>query len=170
MTDAKRYMEIETFNKTNVSCGKSRNGYGHSNFADRDFEPGEVVMKGFGRIINHQSGQYSVQIGLMEHFIPNKWTGKYWNHSCNPNTFVRTRSDKFPDLIARRRIKKEEEITFAYYTNEFGWTKSANENFVSCHCGEKKCKGKIFSYSQLTNSEKKRLIQAGQVAEYLLNL
>lgn len=158
------------FNKTNIIFGKSSNGYGHSYFAKRDFEIGEIVMKGQGRIINQQTQNYSVQIGLNKHFLPNKWTGKYLNHSCNPNTFVKTREDKLPNLIAMKRIRQGEEITFAYYTSEFVWTKIAHENYVACRCGEVKCKGKILSYSQLTNAEKKKLNKSGQLSKYLQNL
>src|SRR3989344_7599028 len=101
--------DIIDFNQKNVFTGKSPRNYGHTYFAKRDFRPGETVMMSFGKILDHQTNHLSVQIGFDKHFLPTKWTCRYWNHSCNPNCFVRTRKDGFPNLVALKKIERGEE-------------------------------------------------------------
>mgnify|MGYP001582859880 CR=1 FL=1 len=93
------------FNRENVNAGLSSKGYGHTYFVKKDFKPGEEVMRGFGKIIDHQTSHISVQVGTKKHYKPEKWTGRYWNHSCDPNTYIKTRSDGFPSLVALKKIK-----------------------------------------------------------------
>lgn len=59
--------------------------------------------------------------------------GEMFNHSCDPNAGVRGQIV----LVARKNIKKGEEIFFDYET-----TDTQNLKFI-CHCGAKKCRGKI---------------------------
>ncbi len=159
--------EVENLNQQNTYSKKSERGYGQAYFAKRDFKQGEVVMCGYGKIIDHQTPHLSVQIDFGRFYLPIKTTGRYWNHSCDPNTFVRTRSDGFPNLIAARKIKKGEEITFAYYMTEFSWSKAADESKIKCRCGSKKCRGKILSFSQLSRSEQNRLAKTNKISDYL---
>lgn len=160
--------EIIVFNKNNVECGKSSKGYGHTHFAKRAFRRGEVVVHGWGsKVIDHQTNRFSIQIGHKRHFLPKKWTGRYWNHFCEPNCFVRTRADGFPDLVAARSIRVGEEITYGYFMTEHSWTSCANEKNVECLCGTKKCRKKILSFSQLDTASRKKLIKKGHVSSYL---
>ena len=159
--------KIRAFNKNNVSYGLSSKGYGHTYFAQRAFKPSEVVMMGFGRIIDHQTSHKSVQIDYSKHYLPDKWTGAYWDHSCSPNTYIHTRVDGFPNLIALKNIKKGEEITYAYWMTEYEWSKGAKENTIRCKCGEKDCRGKILSFTQLSNSEKTKLLNKQLCSKYL---
>src|ERR1700684_4039703 len=119
--------EVVALNKKNVQPGHSLRGYGISYFAQRDFKKGEVVMYGYGKIVDHQTSHISVQIGPRKHYLPSKWTGRFWNHSCKANTYVQTRSDGFPNLHAAQAIKKGEEITYSYWMTEFAWTKGTDE-------------------------------------------
>lgn len=158
---------IINFNKQNVYADKSGRGYGFGYFSKKDFRPGDVVIRTFGKIINHQTSHYSLQIDFGRHFIPKKWTGRYLNHSCSPNTFIKTRGDGFPDLIASIKIKRDQEITYAYSMSEYTWSRNTAENYLHCKCGSKKCKGKILSFSQLSKIEKKRLIDKKSCSKYL---
>ncbi|MBI2086552.1 MAG: SET domain-containing protein-lysine N-methyltransferase [Candidatus Zambryskibacteria bacterium] len=158
------------FNQNNIYQGLSSNGYGGACFAKKDFNAGEVIIMGIGKIINHQTPTISIQIGVGKHFQPTKWTGRYWNHSCNPNTFVKTRTDGFPNLVALRRIKREDEITYSYAMTEYSWCKNAKEKTILCKCNNKKCKGKILSFSQLSKSEQKRLVKKTKCSLYLKKL
>lgn len=160
--------EIISFNQKNVYTGTSPKNYGQAYFASKEFKPGDKVMVGFGRIIDHQTPHISVQTGIKRHYKPKKWTGRYWNHSCDPNTYIKTRLDGFPNLIALKKIKKGDEITFAYYMSEFEWTKDVYESQAKCKCGEKNCKGKILSFSQLSKKEQKSLKSKGICSKYLL--
>ncbi len=160
--------EVIFLNQKNVCAGTSPKGYGQAYFARKTFNPGDKVMAGINKIIDHQTSHVSVQIGMKRHYKPEKWTGRYWNHSCNPNTCIKTRSDGFPNLIALKKIKKGDEITFAYCMSEFEWIKSADENQIKCKCGEKNCKGKILSFSQLSKREQENLKSKGICSQYLL--
>jgi hypothetical protein len=160
--------KAEVFNQANVYTGKSSNGYGNTYYAKRDFKTGEKIMLGFGRITDHQTSHSSVQIGPKKHYVPTKWTGKYWNHSCNPNCYMKTGPETFPELFAAKPIKKGEEISYPYWMTEYEWSSKAKENFVSCLCGSGNCKGKILSFSQLPEKQREVLKQKGQISKYLM--
>jgi hypothetical protein len=162
--------EIVTFNQENVYCAKSTRGYGMTYLAKKDFRCGTVIMHGFGKTIDHQTSHFSVQVDFGKHFLPKKWTGKYWNHSCEPNTFIKTQPDGFPDLIALRAIKSHEEITYGYYMTEYVWSKGAKENAIQCYCGAGSCAGRIRSFSQLTPQEQLNLVRESQLSDYLVEL
>lgn len=169
-TKVRVLLELEeaiSHNKKNVYNKRSPKGYGWSHFANKPFQPGETVVVGFGRIIEHQTGHCSIQIHNSTHIFPTKYTGRYWNHSCNPNCCVRTRNDGMPTLVALREISVNEEITFGYHMTEFSWKKDADENHIECLCGDEKCTGHIRSFSELTQPEKEMAYQSKQLSEYL---
>jgi S-adenosylmethionine decarboxylase len=159
--------KITELNKANVQCGKSPLSYGFTHFAKKTFHKGDVVVKGIGEIVPSQTSHFSIQIATDKHFIPTKWTGKYWNHSCNPNCYVKTREDGFPDLIALENIEKGEEITYAYYMTEYEWCKEAEERTIKCKCKNENCCGRILSFSELSKEEKIHLIHKGTLSNYL---
>lgn len=154
-------------NKKNVLVGKSSKSYGFTYFAKKDLKKGEIVMSGLGKIINHQTPHFSVQIGYAKHFLPAKWTGRYWNHSCDPNTYIKNRPDGFPDMVALRNIKKGEEITYGYWMTEFAWIKDAEERRIKCKCRTKKCKNKILSFSGLSTKDREMLKKNKLCSKYL---
>lgn len=162
--------QIITFNQKNIFIGKSPMGYGFSQFARKDFKKGEEIVKGWGKIIDHQTDKISIQLGMNKHCKPNKWTGRYWNHSCNSNTYVNTRADGFPSLFAAKDIKKGEEITFHYAMTEYEWVTTADEVSVKCSCGSKKCSGRILSFSQLSTKEQKYLKDNKLCSRYLYSV
>lgn len=162
--------QITAFNMRNIYTGRSKNGYGFSYFAKRDFKKGELIMMGFGKIIDHQTPHCSVQIGTNKHYIPSKWTGKYWNHSCEPNINVKTRPDGFPNFIALRDIKKDDELSYSYWMTEYAWVKGTDELKVKCGCGSNKCVGRILSYSDLSTEEKIDSKKRSLISRYLLGL
>ena len=169
MKKKETFSAITRFNQMNVSCGDSPKGYGKAYFALRSFKPGEVVIKGFGVPGNHQTSNFSVQIGLERHFIPRKWTGKYMNHVCvKPACKVVTRSTGFPDWVADRHIAKGEEITYNYAMSEFEWSDVAVEKVIWCLCKTKKRNHKIPSFSLLKHNTKLKL--KNKLSIYLQNL
>lgn len=161
--------EVTTFNKKNVYVGSSGKSYGRTYFARRDFKGGEIVMAGFGKVINHQTPHYSVQIREKKHYLPKSWTGRYWNHSCDPNTHMKTREDGFPNLVAMRSIKKGDEINYSYWMSELSWIKNADELKIKCKCKSKNCLGKIFSFSQLSSKKQRSIINKKRCAKYLFS-
>ena len=161
---------VVAFNQKSVDCGKSPKGYGRTYFAKHNFQRGDIIIHGFGKIINHQTSKISVQISLNKHYLPTKWSGRYWNHSCGPNCFIRTRSDGFPDLVALKDINKGEEITYGYFMTEFSWSARAQERRIVCRCGTKKCLKKILSFSQLDYKHQCDLKKRKIVSSYLYHL
>ena len=160
--------EVLKFNQNNLTTGRSKKGYGFSYFAKRDFKKDEKIMEGYGRFVNHQTSHCSVQVGAHKHYVPEKWTGRYWNHSCNPNCYMKSRSDGFTTLFALKNIKEGDEITYNYAMTELSWVTNAKETYVKCLCGEKKCKGKILSFSQLTPKEQSTLRELGICSQFIL--
>jgi SET domain-containing protein len=81
----------------------------------------------------------------------------YINHSCTPNLGY---ADGSLVLFALRDIAPGEELTWDYSTaiNEAGWE-------VECGCGSSGCRGKIQSYCDLPEDERRRL--SGLVLAYL---
>jgi MFS family permease len=65
-----------------------------------------------------------------------QWPERHINHSCNPNTFVKT-SAGTRQVIALRNIAPGEEITYHYAINGFG------DTFWQCGCQSKECLGTV---------------------------
>lgn len=104
-------------------------------FAQRDFKKGEVVLKWNPKPLTKEEFEkltskklaYVLHIGR-KYFLM-QTPEKFVNYSCEPNTFTKNLSD-----IARRNIKKGEEITSNYGKEGL--------DISECKCGSKKCKGK----------------------------
>lgn len=160
---------VVAFNQGNVYCGKSPKGYGMAYFAKHNFKAGDIAIHCFGKIIDHQASHLSVQIGIKKHFLPTKWTGRYLNHSCEPNCFAHTRPDGFVDIVALQGIKQGEEITYSYFMTEYSWSPRAYEKNATCLCGANKCCKKILSFSQLTDEQKNNLKNRKIISSYLHN-
>jgi guanidinoacetate N-methyltransferase len=160
--------EIILFNKNNVVCGLSKLGYGYTHFAKKDFKKGDLVAMGYGKIIGKQSRHNSIQIGFDKHILPTKWTGRYWNNSCSPNCYVRTRDDGFPDLIALKKIKNGDEITYSYFMTEYEWDENIPAATIECLCGAPNCHAKLRSFSML--SEKEKNLYMHHVSKYLYHM
>jgi uncharacterized protein len=63
---------------------------------------------------------------------------RYINHSCDPNTYVRTIGGQRV-VLARREIQSEEEITYDYCINGSG------DTVWNCNCGAARCRRVIHS-------------------------
>jgi hypothetical protein len=81
----------------------------------------------------------------------------YLNHCCDPNIGFTDGSLTFHAL---RDIDAGEELTWHYSTsiNEPGWG-------FACNCGSRHCKGRVVSYCDLDDADRKRL--AGLTLAYL---
>ena len=100
------------------------------------------------------------QVDYDKYFVPKVGSfGWYINHSCNPNCSVHGERE----LVASRRIRKGEELTFDYSTN-VGWDGYAME----CLCGARNCRGVILSYAHLGEELKRKY--GSNVSPYLMRL
>jgi len=117
-----------------VAIKKSKiNGKGV--FTKRDFKKGEVILVWSPKFLTKL--QVCKLTQTQKHYLykeKNKYffmqsPEKYVNHSCNPNTKSKNKSD-----IAIRNIKKGEEITSNYENG-------APHITFKCKCGSEKCDG-----------------------------
>ncbi len=70
---------------------------------------------------------------------------RYFNHSCNPNVYLRFESDRTV-VVARRPIEAGSELTLDYLINNSGG------DSWPCRCGTSRCRGKT-GYSFFTLPE-----------------
>lgn len=79
-------------------------------------------------------------------YIQLKELPRTFNHSCNPNAFIRKKNE----LIALKNIKKGEEITYDYSTT-MNDDEIKVEGFwkAKCKCGSDNCRGIIDQFKTL---------------------
>lgn len=104
-------------------------------FASRNFKKGEVVIKWdvSHQLTSEEVKNLQTQEKRYVAFLDGKYIlmqppARYVNHSCDVNTYAKNFCD-----IAKRDIKKGEEITGDYSENETPGFE------MVCHCGSKNC-------------------------------
>jgi uncharacterized protein len=106
-------------------------------FAKRDIFKDEIIHRFSGRIINHLESKSipdkeeckALQIGF-DKYLDLDIPGVLINHSCNPNCGIKNDYD----LIALRRITKDEQIMYDYSTTmDDGYS-------MECRCNSKNCR------------------------------
>lgn len=107
-----------------------------------DCRQGEIILMIKGKEVGER-GKYSIQVAENIHIFPNEESGKYINHSCNPNTKI-TKDRVF---VALRDIKSGEEITFDYDTTEDEIAKK-----FTCLCGSSNCRGEVVGRKNLVRA------------------
>ena len=75
-----------------------------------------------------------------EKFVLDYSTTSFINHSCDSNLYVKYSSHAKCKIIAKRRIKKNEELTLDYALDQ-GWQQG---DFL-CDCKSKKCRKEVFA-------------------------
>jgi hypothetical protein len=128
-------------------------------FAERDIQKGQLVVHGRGLYKVKERTVHSFQTDKNT-FMQLDKTSRSINHSCDPNTGVRSNDCKGYDFIALKNIKAGEEITWDYDTTEYLvlWLKK-------CLCGSKNCRGKIRGYKFLDKRTKDKYGEF--IADYL---
>jgi len=119
-------------------------------FAARDFEKGQIILHNDMTKIKKK---YTIKEIRESGIDSDHWDyigrGKYIldyspesyvNHSCDPNSYIEFKKIGKTELIAKKPIKKGEEITKDYQMaamdqidNKEGWE-------MKCECGSKKCR------------------------------
>jgi len=118
--------------------------HGKGLFASRDIKKGERVFTFTGQkvkyLIDNQKKANLISSNIVG-IGKNTWIrpqriGFFYNHSCDPNTAFRGKVN----MVAKRNIKDQEEITFDYSLNESDifWQ-------MKCNCGSKNCRHLIRS-------------------------
>lgn len=146
----------DTENKLDVYVQKISREMGLGVFAGRDFQPGELVLRATGVVMDHQT-IYSIQVDWDRHLDPDS-PAKFLNHCCDPNLGVRSGAGGLPDFFARRPIRKGEPVTFDYAMTEFRhYTRPnlADDFDLTCLCGDSNCRGRLGYFSELSDEIKK---------------
>lgn len=123
----------------NVEVKKS-NIKGVGLFALRDFEDGEIILDyDDSDIVRDVSILTDHDWDFNTDFLENgkvvwqKEPERSRNHSCDPNSYDKT-INGVRRLVAKRRIKRGEEITGDYVMNGY------NNGTFECNCGSKNCR------------------------------
>lgn len=109
-------------------------------FASKDFCAGDTVLSiDDTHIVEDESTLTQKQHAFDLDYLEDKTVimqepEKYINHSCDPNTYVKT-IDAVRYVVAMKDIRKGEEITYDYSIN------GDNDGTFTCHCGSKNCRG-----------------------------
>lgn len=163
----------------NLKVKKSNNGLGL--FANKDFKKGEIILEFIGKIISSQEinkiknkkerkkiDDYSLQIDKNIFLLG---TGKnkknyddFINHSCDPNSYIFIYGNKVL-LVALKKIKKGEEITYDYSTTMYNdpWS-------IRCNCHSKICRGYIKEFRYLPQNIKMKYYRLGILPQYISNI
>jgi len=118
-----------------------------------------------GQIIKKKSIELSAvffQIGKELYLKSTDGIGAYLNHSCNPNAWIKI-SGRRVWLVALRRIKQGEEVTFDYSTtmNEDDWE-------MDCKCGSRNCRKRIRDFKYLPKMAQRKYMRLGIIPKYIL--
>ena len=94
-----------------------------------------------------------------------------FNHSCNPNAYIRGRNE----LVALREIGVDEEITFDYScTMLYDQARFNAEGLemwsCTCACGEDQCRGVIDEFRTLPEAQRVEYLAAGRVQDFILRV
>ncbi|MET0636358.1 MAG: SET domain-containing protein-lysine N-methyltransferase [Chitinophagaceae bacterium] len=104
-------------------------------FAQRRYEPGEVLALFSAGEIHSKPSYLTVQVGIDKHIMLQPEHLQYINHSCDPNVFFDTSS---MEVVAVKRIEEGDEMTFFYPSTEWDMAQP-----FTCICGTANCLGEI---------------------------
>ncbi len=104
-------------------------------FSLRSYQPGDVIANFSAGTISAEPTYLTIQLGIRKHITFDPEFLQYINHSCDPNVFFDTTA---MNLVALKRLKREEEMTFFYPSTEWKMKQS-----FRCYCGSTGCIGDI---------------------------
>ncbi len=141
-------------------------------FAGRDFTKGEEILEFHGKLIAlselpkpyNMDDDHYVQIDPNLYMGPSGGLDDFFNHSCEPNSWLKITGKK-AILVAMKNIKNGEEIAFDYsltMNEESSWYE------LRCNCGSKNCRKTVKNFTHLPEDVKNRYIRLGIVPEYIL--
>ncbi len=142
-------------------------------FAKKHFKKNQKLLLVTGPIKSKPS-IYTLSVGLDKHIDPRRENGApdfghYLNHSCNPNAVVKVidKNIKIPylKLIARKNIKKGDEITFDYASLEYATVVNS-----ACRCRARNCRGIISGFRDLPKDIVRKYEKEGILPKHLLDL
>jgi hypothetical protein len=123
---------------------------------------GEAIERANNRTENLSD---SLQIGE-DDYLDLDELSRIFNHSCNPNSFIRGRSE----LIAMRDIKRGEEITYDYSSTMDDNYKNASRSIWTnnCNCGDKNCRKSISQFRELPRKTQEFYLKNKYAPDFIL--
>lgn len=112
-------------------------------FAERRFDAEEVVLVlDPSRVVDEEHplrpevGEYEEHCTYLRdgRVVLLKSPERHLNHSCDPNSYMRTQGTEL-QVVARRPIEPGQEVTLDYLINTHGGSR------WRCHCGAERCRG-----------------------------
>lgn len=162
-------------NKKNIVSGSAPHlqladtAHGKGVFARSEFLLGNIILEMKGPLLTyeqlpspyHPEKDHYLQVGEALYLGPSGGLDDYVNHSCNPNTGLVFRDDRFL-LVAIRKISSGEQITMDYST-----TLDEDEWEMPCACEEANCRKIIQDFVKLPQEVRERYVRLGIVPEFL---
>ena len=130
---------------------RSSGKLGRGVYALREFMKGDLVMRGIVDKVIEKNGEHTFQI----HGVPVVLAGPLCliNHSCDPNCMHVFNEIGTFDLIARRDIAADEQLTHDTSAYEY-----EVEHFSQkCLCGSDNCRGEVKGWKDLTRQERESI-------------
>lgn len=131
-------------------------------FAERNFNMGELVVRGKPVSITKIRTDHSFQVDFNNHVELNE-PARLINHSCDPNLAIRNNSVGGYDFIAIKQINKGDELGWDYCTTEYISIAVKDR----CLCESENCRVIISGYVTLPEEDKERY--SDFIADYLKN-
>lgn len=154
--------------KNKLILSKSNNGLGV--FANDEINKNEILMEFKGALF-FSSSLDLLHKNYFHHYLQidsslfiglSGGIDDFFNHSCDPNTWVKI-IDKRAFLVALRNIKNDEEITFDYST-----TMLNDDWSMLCKCGNKSCRKIIKEFKYLPKDIQEKYITMAIVPKYVI--
>lgn len=150
---------------------KNTGKYGNGIFAGEDIKKGTKIYTLSGEKmdindwirevdIGKENIDDSLQVGKRTYIDLDK-ISRIFNHSCNPNTGIRKRSDMF----ALRDIKKGEEITYDY-----SLTIAPTIWSMKCKCGTENCRQNVKDILSVPKKKLEEYKKVGALQSYMKKL
>ncbi len=111
-------------------------------FAERTYQPGDIVADFSAGAILNEPTYLTVQVGIDRHIMLQPEHLQYINHSCAPNVFFDTHAMK---VVALKDISEGDEMTFFYPSTEWDMAQP-----FTCYCGCTNCLGEIKGASHIS--------------------
>jgi hypothetical protein len=152
-----------------VFVGSSSMVPGQKALIARDYiEKGSLIFS-YSNWHSNKQTRTSIQIGILEHIEAGVF-GSYANHSCQPNCAIKGQVLQRPEkslvqMYSISRILKGQELCFDYASTETSLTPELIG--ASCLCASQACRGRIKHFLQLSEAEKKQLLESGAAAGHI---
>ena len=147
--------------------------YGHGVFAEESIPVGTEIMSFTGEILpfdrflqsNFTNDEdHIIQVGPASFMAPSGGLDDFVNHCCEPNCWLRVRSETDVTLLALREINAGEELSFDYsltsFRDPFPWS-------MPCSCGSGSCRKIISNFELQPTNWQQQMLSLGVVPQYI---